>query len=156
MSLRQRAKQLTLPPMVAAAVLALLAEAAMAQGRTVRKIKGAEKTAASTVTPEQCTAAVHQIAGRWGSEGLRDALHPDFPNRAELIDSIRRSTLRSSNVALSVEAITGTRLVAAKDGSTDCIADVSTRLQFDDPATGQRQTGQVGRAQWRIRFEPKR
>lgn len=135
-----------------------VAPAVMAQGRTVRKIKGAEKTVsgASAITPEQCTAAVHQIAGRWGSDRLGEALHPEFPNRGELMDSIRRSTLRSSNVVLSVEAVTGTRMVAAKDGSTDCIADVSTRLQFDDPTTGRRQTGEIGRAQWRIRFEARR
>lgn len=144
-----------LASLLAAILAVLLAQAVMAQGRTVRKIREAEKKAASTsaVAPEQCTAAVHQIARSWGSENLQKALHPEFPNRGELMDSIRRSTLRSSNVTLSVEAVTGTRLVAAKDGATDCIADVSTRLQFDDPATGRRQTGEVGRAQWRIRFE---
>lgn len=149
---------------IAAAILAVgvvsigVVDTAQAQGRTARKIRVPEKAATTSgVTPDQCRAAVHDIARRWGSENLRQALHPDFPNRSELLDAVRRSTLRGTNVALAVEAVEGTRLVPSKDGrSTDCIADVSTRLQFDDPATGQRQSGNPGRAQWRIRFEPRR
>lgn len=150
---------------VAAAILALavlsmgITDSARAQGRTARKIRTPQKPAAgaSAVTPEQCREAVHKIAGAWGSESLRLALHPDFPNRSELMDSVRRSTLRGTNVVLSVEAVEGTRFTPSKDGrSTDCIADISTRLQFDDPATGERRSANVGRAQWRIRFEAKR
>jgi hypothetical protein len=143
--------------LILCALLALVPVTVFGQGRTVRKIpKAPDKQPASTlgVTPEQCAATVQQIARTWGSNRLRDALHPSFPNAPELMDSIRQATLRGTNVALQVEAIQGTKLTQSKDGnSADCVADVSTRLQFDDPKTGQRRTGPVGRAQWRIRFE---
>lgn len=144
-----------LPALLAALLVTGLLESLLAQGRTVRKIKVPEKpkSGASTISPEQCREAVHKIARAWGGESLRRALHTQFPNRSELIDSVRRATLRGTNVALSVEAVEGVRFTPSKDGrSTECIADVSTRLQFDDPATGQRQSGDVGRAQWRISF----
>lgn len=136
-------------------LLVMLPILAHGQARTVRKIRGPEKApVAAGVSHDQCAAAVQQIARSWGSPRLRDHLHPSFPNGPELIDSIRNATLRATNVALQIEAVEGTRFIVSKDGRfTDCIADVSTRLQFDDPETGARSPGTAGRAQWRIRFD---
>jgi hypothetical protein len=131
-------------------------EVVLAQGRTVRKIRTPEKPpqTVSTLASETCSAAVHFIARAWGTDRLRNALHHEFPNGPELIDSIRRLTLDATNLVLSVEAVEGMQFTQSPDGhSTDCIADVSTRLLFDDPESGERRTGSTGRAQWRIRLE---
>lgn len=140
-------------------IVAAVPEPGSGQGRSVRKIRTADKPAATATpgTAEACTAAVHQIARSWGTDALRRNLHPDFPNAPELVDSIRRATLRATNITLVVESVEGMNFTPSKDGrSTDCIAEVSTRLMFDDPQSGERRTGTTGRAQWRIRFESAR
>lgn len=127
-----------------------------AQGRTLQTIvkKGAPGPQKAAPAPGLCVAAVHHIAAAWADANLEEVLSADFPNRTQLIDAIRRASLRATNVALVVESVPTTRYspVVARDGRqvTDCVADVVTRVIWDDPVTGARQRGAEGRGQWRI------
>jgi hypothetical protein len=193
-------------------VVLLLAVSLLAQGRKLKKIeKPASATQPVSVVPlpsdEQCRAAVYEVALRYGPREIENVLHPDFPNREELIDAIRRADLRVTNVRLEVESIESTKLepwqpasaddqrasaavasgaptqeltsprpppgtststtsagtrpsttAAAPVASTqvsfvsDCIADVRSRLVFEDINTGLRIVHPAGRAEWRLRF----
>lgn len=133
---------------------------AFAQGRTLKPIQRQQAAAPATAAPlppEACVAAVHQIAEAWADARLEEVLHPDFPNRAELLDAIRRAALRATNVALVIESVPSTRYTPPESRGgrqvTDCIADVVTRVMWDDPQTGKRRRGDEGRAQWQIEFE---
>lgn len=135
---------------------------AWAQARSLKKIRPNPPAAAPDATPspmqaESCIQAVHQIAAAWSQARIDEVLHEDFPNRDELIDTIRRETVGVTNVTLTVEAVTSTSFTPAREVKgrrvTDCIADVVTRLLFDDPETGERVRREPGRAQWRIELE---
>ena len=128
-------------------------------------------------TREQCEAAVRRIADDYGPGGLERHLADEFPYREELLDELEKVALYATRIELDVESIESVKLepwrlaVAepggaseppASDGGmeegegvtlfSDCIADVRTRLSFDDPDTGSRTVRDVGRAQWRLRF----
>jgi hypothetical protein len=62
---------------------------------------------------------------------------------------------RPGGTAAAPGAVDGEATVegpAAPELFADCIADVRTRLAFDDARTGLRTVRDVGRAQWRVRF----
>ncbi len=142
--------------------------AAVPQGRELKKIPRPPKvneamplSAEQLPGSAQCEAAVRRVARAWGSaEDLDPLLMPEFPNRSQFLDATRRARLQATNIELEVEAIVGTHftppeVVSTDEGErivTDCIAEVTSRVIFDDPETGERITRDPGHAQWRIRF----
>lgn len=151
-----------------AALVLCLPPALFSQGRKLKKIERPADPAPqdSAVTGElptsqQCEEVVRRIAAAYGDVEIEEYLHQDFPNRTEFLDALRRSTLEATNVQLHVEVVEGTRFTPLEQISThdrgdlvvtDCIADVRTRLMFDDPESGERIVRDPGRGQWRIRF----
>jgi len=107
-------------------------------------------------------AAVRRIAASYAGEKLADVLAGDFPNREEVLDTLRRLGQQATSIELLVESVESVRIgpwqpVAADSGESRtvasvCLADVRTRLAFDDPADGQRTVRPVGRGQWQVRF----
>jgi hypothetical protein len=145
---------LVLPPVVSA------------QGRKLKKIERPPETRREPAvtdlpTPQQCEQVVRIIAAAYGDVEIEEHLHRDFPYRSEFLDALKRTSLSATNVELYVEAVENTSFTPveeirdAQQGPifiTDCIADVRTRVTFDDPQTGERVTRDPGRGQWRIRF----
>ena len=132
------------------------------EGETTR---APEEIAPSLPTDQACEEAVRAIAGAYEPGRLEEYLHEEFPNRSELLDALRRADLRVTNIELFVESVEGTRILPwqiVEEESTDqgtryhlasdCVADVRTRLVFEDPETGERTVRDVGRAEWRVRF----
>jgi hypothetical protein len=118
-------------------------------------------------TRDECERAVRRIAADYGPGGLEQHLAPEFPYREEVLDLLEKVALYATRIELQVESIESVRVEpwrqlppAAGDATprpgrvlaADCLADVRTRLTFDDPATGKRTVRDVGRAQWRLRF----
>ncbi|HUP63787.1 MAG TPA: hypothetical protein VM557_00705 [Thermoanaerobaculia bacterium] len=116
-------------------------------------------------TAAACEDAVRRVAASYEPSEIETILAANFPNRFELIDALRRASLRATNIELRVESVESTTILPweiieqrpARDGTifilaSDCITDVRTRLIFDDPATGERTVGELGRGEWRIRF----
>jgi hypothetical protein len=117
-------------------------------------------------TREQCEAAVRRIAADYGPGGLEPHLAPEFPYREELLDVLERVALVATRIELRVESVESVEIepwrltprgpAGAGEGErevfSDCLADVRTRLSFDDPETARRIVRDVGRAQWRVRF----
>lgn len=152
------------------ALLGLLLAAAIpsdgfGQARTLKKITPKPPAETREAAPPQeevlprdaCIESVHEIAAAWGEGTIDRVLHPDFPNRTELVDAIRRASLDASNITLSVESVPSIRYtpVEVRRGKrvTECIAEVVTRLLWEDPRSGERKRGGEGRAQWRIELE---
>ena len=109
--------------------------------------------------------AVQQVAGAYGHSTLEGLLVRDFPNREELLDSLRRIQNRATDIRLYVESVERVEVGAwqvaegadpAAEGQipvySTCVVDVRTRLTYDDPDTGERIVRDVGRAQWRLQF----
>jgi hypothetical protein len=118
-------------------------------------------------TREECERAVRRIAADYGPGGLEQHLAAEFPYREEVLDLLEKVALYATRIELQVESIESVRVepwrllpaaagdAAAQPGRvlvSDCLADVRTRLTFDDPSTGIRTVRDVGRAQWRLRF----
>ncbi|HSN67930.1 MAG TPA: hypothetical protein VLV48_01710 [Thermoanaerobaculia bacterium] len=144
-----------------------------AQARRIKKIEKppapAAPTPATPATPAPaapapaidpavaapCREAVGRIAASYGPD-MGAMLHREFPNREHFLDELRRADLRATRLALIVESIESIRVEpSAEDSgveSIDCIADVRTRLTWDDPDTGERTVEEPGRAEWRIRL----
>jgi len=111
---------------------------------------------------DQVEAAVRQIASSYGSERLADFLAQDFPNREEVLDTLRRVGQQATSIELYIESVEGVQIGpwqragdpagGAQPIASVCVADVRTRLAFDDPTTGQRTVRPVGRGQWQVRF----
>jgi hypothetical protein len=149
---------------VAAAALAvvLFPDRAVAQARKLNPIEKPKEGRAATgelpplPSPGVCQQFVQRAVRAWGKPELTDILDPSFPNRGELLDAIARATVRASNLELRLESIENTRYTpwqqAGNGIATDCIADVRTRVTFDDPATGQRTVRNPSRSEWRVRF----
>ena len=112
-------------------------------------------------TREACEAAVRRIARSYGTPQLHRELHEQFPNRYEALDALDRINVRVTDVRLDIESIEAVRIVpvgvdggdGAQSVIADCVADVRTRLSYQDAATGDRTVRPAGRASWRIRFE---
>jgi len=156
-------------------VVALLMAAALSgqETRTIRRIDRPaaraplyEGPAGPLPTRESCEAAVRGIAEDYGPGGLERWLGPDFPNREEVLDLLERVALYATRIELTVESIESVKIepwrVAEEAGKTpdggalifsECVADVRTRISFDDPATGRKTVRDVGRAQWRLRYD---
>lgn len=157
-----------------AAVLCLLAGGLLAQeSRRFRPIPIFEKTTAAGLpehlpplpTRELVEAAAHRIAESYATDDLMTYLAEDFPNKDQLMDTIRRTQARATGIRLFVESIESVQIgpwqMAAHDTSNGrgtvtiqsvCMADVRTRLTFDRTTTGERVVHDVGRAQWMVRF----
>jgi len=112
--------------------------------------------------------AVQQVAEAYGHADLEVLLARDFPNRGELLDSLRRIQDRATDIRLYVESlermdIGAWRVAEGADPKANgllplhstCVVDVRTRLTYDDPDTGERIVRNVGRAQWMLRFDGK-
>jgi hypothetical protein len=116
-------------------------------------------------TRASCERAVRRIAAAYRPGGeLGPWLAPDFPNREELLAALERVALHATQVRLEIESIESIRVEPWRVDEAkskprlrhlvaECVADVRTRLSFDDPATGRRAVRSVGRAQWRLRYE---
>jgi hypothetical protein len=139
-------------------LLAALPPALPAQSRTLKPIKprAAAPSATDAISRETCVAAVHRIAAAWGEGRVDEVLHPEFPNRMEVVASLRQASVAAPNRRLSVEAVPATRSTAVEtrggERVAECVADVVTRVSYDDPETGLRVQKDEGRAQWRILF----
>ena len=109
--------------------------------------------------------AVQQVAKAYGHADLEVLLASDFPNRGELLDSLRRIQDRATDIRLYVESLERVEIGAWQGAATErqgdgsimtlystCLVDVRTRLSFDDPDTGDRIVRDVGRGEWQIRF----
>jgi len=108
-------------------------------------------------TREACEQAVRAIASDYRPGGLDRHLADEFPYRQELLDLLSKAAVYATRIELAVESIESVRVDpwrvgAGKKLTSDCLADVRTRLTFDDPSTGIRTVRDVGRAQWRVRF----
>jgi len=152
---------------LAVAGLAIFPVALDGQARRLSKIpvfkhKGESLPGAPLLpTPAECQEAVRRIAAAYAPDSV-DELAPllarDFPNRSEFLDALRRADLRVSRLELRVESVERTLIQpwTHDEGpnvwSADCIADVRTRLIYDDPATGKRTVSDPDRAEWQIRF----
>ena len=110
-------------------------------------------------------AATRRIAERYATDDLAPLLAEDFPNKAELMDNLRRIQVDATSIRLFVESIESVQIgpwqaaaVDTPDGTDTmtiesiCTADVRTRLTFDTTTGGQRIVRDVGRAQWMVRF----
>jgi hypothetical protein len=148
--------------------------AAAQESRQIRRIQRPEASAQpydgpapSLPTRKECERAVRQIASDYGPGGLEQHLAPEFPYREEVLDALDKVALYATRIELVVESVESVRVepwrllppsgadATAQPGrvlAADCLADVRTRLTFDDPATGQRTVRDVGRAQWRLRI----
>ena len=151
------------------AVLVVIAVAIplLAQGRKLKKIERPPEAAAVSPPPDvplptsqQCESMIRTVVANYRPDQIEEYLHPDFPNRGQFVDAMRRVELEVTNLELRVESIESTRftpLQRIEQGGqpalvTDCIADVRTRLMFDDPDTGERTVRDPGRTELRIRF----
>jgi hypothetical protein len=109
-------------------------------------------------TREACEQAVRTIAGDYRPGGLDRHLADEFLYRQELLDLLAKVAVYATRIELRVESIESVRVdpwrvaPGRKTLTSDCLADVRTRLTFDDPSTGIRTVRDVGRAQWRVRF----
>ena len=112
--------------------------------------------------------AVQQVAEAYGHADLEVLLARDFPNRGELLDSLRRIQDRATDIRLYVESLERVEIGAwqvaeGTDPTTKgrlplhstCVVDVRTRLTYDDPYSGEQVVRDVGRAQWMLRFDGK-
>ena len=168
-----RRTRFTIVPAAAAVALLLMPALSAQETRTIRRIDRPatraplyEGPAIPLPTRESCDAAVRRIADDYGPGGLERWLAPDFPNREEVLDLLERVALYATGIELTVESIESVKIEpwrvadpAAKSAGggllifSECVADVRTRINFDDPATGRRTVRDVGRGQWRLRYE---
>ena len=114
---------------------------------------------------EACEQSVRKVAAAYRpGRTLGSWLAADFPNREELLDALERAAPHATRVTLEVESIESAKIEPwrldarkSKPGEqhivVNCVADVRTRLSYDDPASGQRVVRDVGRAQWVLRYE---
>jgi hypothetical protein len=158
---------------VVGAVVVLADNASAQETRQMRRIERPtakaplyQGPAVPLPTRESCEEAVRRIADDYGPGGLERWLAPDFPNREEVLDLLEKVALYATRIELTIESIESLKIepwrvdeATSKNADqplvifSDCIADVRTRLNFDDPATGTRTVRDVGRAQWRLRYE---
>lgn len=112
--------------------------------------------------------AVQDLAQSYATENLRELLADEFPNKEELLDTLRTVQQDAATIQLDVESIevvqVGPWQEAAAEPQGDfvsitlhstAVVDVRTRLSFDDLRTGMRVVRDVGHGEWQVRFSAK-
>jgi len=154
-----------------AALCLLIATPLFSQARKLKRIKRPaptveQKAARGDLPPlpdhSLCEARVREIAKSYGAGDIAHFLAADFPNRGEFLDALERARQRATSIELLIESIESTRYTTWKKEepptgataavSTVCIAEVRTRLVFDDAETGERTVSNPSRTEWQIRF----